>query len=251
VTSAAVLGLPLTHYTVGSAIDDIAALGSSGHGGYVCLASVYMVMEALDDPALFAVVADADIVLPDGMPLAWSLRADGFPDAERVAGMELTMGLLEEAGRRGMRVGFRGAEQAVLDRLRHNVTMRWPELKVVYLHSPPFRTLTEDEIASEVAAVAASGCQILFVGLGCPKQELWMAANRDRILAVMIGVGAVFDFLAGTKRRAPVFLQRLGLEWLFRFALEPKRLFRRYMFHNPRFVWRIAMERMRKGANAR
>jgi N-acetylglucosaminyldiphosphoundecaprenol N-acetyl-beta-D-mannosaminyltransferase len=182
------------------------------------------------------VYAEAHLVIADGMPLVWGLRMLGVASAARVYGPELTPIVLRQAERAGVPVGFYGSTPEVLDRLRTVVRTRFPALDVVYSESPPFGESTPAEDQRTVRDIEASGCRILFVGLGCPKQERWMVAHRGRINAVMIGVGAAFDFLAGTKRQAPPVMQRAGLEWLFRLLVEPRRLWRRYLRHNPRFV---------------
>src|SRR5690606_1805095 len=133
--------------------------------------------------------------------------------ASRVYGPDLTPIVCTYAAKAGIPVGFYGGAPETLTRMIAKLTERFPDLQVVYHHSPPFRELTEEERAAEIAEIRASGARILFVGLGCPKQERWMAERRDEIDAVMLGVGAAFDFIAGNKRQAPAFLQSLGLEW--------------------------------------
>jgi N-acetylglucosaminyldiphosphoundecaprenol N-acetyl-beta-D-mannosaminyltransferase len=241
---AQVLGVPITHRDLGSAVAGIEAFVSAGGGGYVCLAPVHMIMEALDDPSFFDILDRAEAVVPDGMPLAWSLRADGYREAERIAGMDLTGAMLDLAQEQGLSVGFYGGQPEVLDGLLGVVRSRWPGARICYAHSPPFRPLSESEAKEQIDQINNSGVQILFVGLGCPKQERWMAANRSKTPAVMLGVGAVFDVLSGVKPQAPILLRRAGLEWLFRLVLEPRRLFWRYARHNPRFVWRSITVRL-------
>jgi N-acetylglucosaminyldiphosphoundecaprenol N-acetyl-beta-D-mannosaminyltransferase len=133
-------------------------------------------------------------------------------------------------------VGFYGGTPEVLRSLLRHVRKRWPELRVAFAYSPPFRPATAAEEADTIRDINRSGAQILFVGIGCPKQEIWMSRHRGRVRAVMVGVGAAFDFLAGTKRQAPRFMQKTGTEWLFRLLAEPRRLWKRYLRHNPRFV---------------
>ena len=241
-----VLGVPITHRDLGTAVAGIEACVSSGRGGYVCLAPVHMIMEALDDPSFFDILDQAEAVLPDGMPLAWSLRADGYRGTERIAGMDLTQAVLGLAQERGLTVGFYGGHPEVLEQLLEVVQARWPRVRIAYAYSPPFRTQSESEVEEQIEEINRSLVQILFVGLGCPKQEQWMAANRANTPAVMLGVGAVFDVLSGVKPQAPILLRRLGLEWLFRLVLEPRRLFWRYARHNPRFVWRSIAARVGK-----
>jgi len=245
-SSAHVLGVPIRYRDLGTAVAGIEALVSSGLGGYVCLAPVHMIMEAMDDPSFFDILDDAEAVVPDGMPLVWSLRADGYRDTERIAGMDLTRAVLELARERRMAVGFYGGREKVLRQLLTLVGSRWPGVRIAYAYSPPFHPHNEREAEQQIEQINSSGVQILFVGLGCPKQERWMAANRANTPAVMLGVGAVFDVLSGVKPQAPILLRRLGLEWLFRLVLEPRRLFWRYACHNPRFVWKSVAARVGK-----
>jgi N-acetylglucosaminyldiphosphoundecaprenol N-acetyl-beta-D-mannosaminyltransferase len=203
---------------------------------YVCIATVNNVIEAYDNRAYHEVMDGADLVTPDGMPLVWALRLLGVRGATRVYGPDLTPILCEHAATLGVPVGFYGSAPEVLADLTANLVRRYPGLRVAYSHSPPFRPLSPDEEAQVVDDINRSGAQILFVGLGAPKQEQWMAAHRGKVEAVMVGVGAAFDFLAGRKRQAPKVLQRAGLEWLFRLLNEPRRLWQRYLYRNPRFV---------------
>jgi N-acetylglucosaminyldiphosphoundecaprenol N-acetyl-beta-D-mannosaminyltransferase len=218
------------------ATDRIVNWAREGESRYVCVATVHSVMEA-HDSALFArAMEEADLVTPDGMPLVWGLRRLSIPGATRVYGPDLTPQVLSAAESAGLPVGFYGATPEVLSALVSRARQRWPDLDVAYAWGPPFRDLTPEEDERTVRAINESGARILFVGLGCPKQELWMARHRARVRAVQVGVGAAFDFLAGTKRQAPPRIQSWGLEWLFRLATEPRRLWRRYLRHNPRFV---------------
>jgi len=203
---------------------------------YVCLANVHMVMESYDDPAFRRIVNDADLVTPDGMPLVWCLRLLGISRATRVCGPELTPFVCARAAEERIPVGFYGGHPQVLDRLANNLQKRFPNLDIAYSWSPPFRPLAHAEDNLAVQMINESGARILFVGLGCPKQERWMNEHKGVVQAVMLGVGAAFDFVAGTKRQAPKFVRQAGLEWLFRLLTEPRRLWRRYLLHNPRFL---------------
>jgi N-acetylglucosaminyldiphosphoundecaprenol N-acetyl-beta-D-mannosaminyltransferase len=218
------------------ATEKVLAWAAAEESRYVCVANVHMVMEAHDDPSFRALVNAADLVTPDGMPLVWMLRKLGYPHQERVCGPELTSRVCAEAARRGAPVGFYGGHPEALKALVRNLSARFPGLRVVYAYSPPFRPLTPEEDERVTEEINASGARILFVGLGCPKQEWWMAEHKGRVRAVMLGVGAAFDFHAGRVRQAPVWMQRAGLEWLFRLVQEPRRLWRRYLKHNPRFL---------------
>ena len=185
---------------------------------------------------------DADLVTPDGMPLVWSLRLLGHKDASRVYGPDLMPHLLEMAAVNGIPVGFYGSSPATLEKLQQYTSKRFPTLKLVYVYSPPFRPLTPDEDRSIIEGINASGSRLLFVGLNTPKQDYWMETHRGSIQSVMVGVGAAFDFLAGSKAQAPRWIMPLGLEWLFRLLTEPKRLWKRYLKHNPRFVALFTMQ---------
>jgi N-acetylglucosaminyldiphosphoundecaprenol N-acetyl-beta-D-mannosaminyltransferase len=203
---------------------------------YVCAASVNNVMEAHDSPDFQRIMNRADLVTPDGMPLVWGLRLLGLRDAARVYGPELTRTVLRAAERARVSVGFYGATQGVLARLLAVVRSTYPALEVPYAFAPPFGPLSAVEDERVVREIQASGAGILFIGLSTPKQERWMADHRGVIPAVMLGVGAAFDFLAGVKPQAPRWMQNSGLEWLFRLATEPRRLWWRYLKHNPRFA---------------
>jgi N-acetylglucosaminyldiphosphoundecaprenol N-acetyl-beta-D-mannosaminyltransferase len=231
-----ILGMRVDATSHQHASDEILRWGSQGESRYVCAATVNNVIEAYDDPAYHLDMEGADLVTPDGMPLVWALRLLGVEGATRVCGPDLTPILCERAAALGIPVGFYGSTPGVLGHLTSNLARRYPGLRVVYSYSPPFRVLTSEEDADVIDGINRSGARLLFVGLGAPKQEQWMAAHKGKVQAVMLGVGAAFDFLAGNKRQAPKVLQRLGLEWLFRLAQEPRRLWRRYLYRNPRFV---------------
>jgi N-acetylglucosaminyldiphosphoundecaprenol N-acetyl-beta-D-mannosaminyltransferase len=225
--------------------DQVLDWAAAGESRYVCVATVNNLIEGVDDPGYNALMEQADLVTPDGMPLVWGLRLLGVPDASRVYGPDLTPLVCEAAARRGIPVGFYGGQDDVLDNLAAALTARYPGLRIAYRWSPPFRPLTPEEEARVTGELVRSGARVLFVGLGSPKQERWMADHKDLPL-VMLGVGAAFDFLSGRKRQAPPVLQRLGLEWLFRLVHEPRRLWRRYLYRNPRFVALFAAQLLRQ-----
>lgn len=208
----------------------------------VCCATVQMVMETFDRTEYRATLDRSDIVTPDGMPLVWALRFLGLGAARRTYGPDLTRLMLSVAERKGIPVGFHGASHETLCALLGRVEESHPRLRIVYRYSPPFRQLSELEREIQLAAIHDSGARFLFVGLGCPKQEKWVVEHRGRIPAVMFAVGAAFDFLAGTKPQAPRWMMGAGLEWLFRLASEPGRLWARYLKQNPRFVAYFALQ---------
>lgn len=229
-----------------SVIKLIDKLARDRKGGYICVANVHVTIEARDDRTYAELVNSADLVLPDGTPLVWMQRWQGHPDATQVRGPSLMPMLMKHAEDNGLKVGFIGGRPEVLECIAERASTEFPHLDISYSCSPPFRELTADENASIANDINATGVQILFVGLGCPKQERWMAASRGSVNAVMIGVGAAFDLYAGEIREAPAVLSKLGLEWMFRLVQEPRRLFSRYLMVNPRFMWLAALQLTRR-----
>lgn len=215
-----------------------------GQSHCLTFAAVHMLMESHDKPDFRQKLNSLDMVNPDGMPVVWALRALGNRNASRVYGPDATVHLLRAAAERGIPVGFYGGSQATLDKLVSEVKANYPGIQIRYAFSPPFRKLTQEEDDQIVKEINDSGARFLFVGLGCPKQEEWVFAHRDRVPAVLLAVGAAFDFLAGTKPQAPRWMMRNGLEWLFRLGCEPRRLFGRYFKHNPRFIALVARQWM-------
>lgn len=241
-TSRRILGTRVDATTYPSAAEQVLAWAKAAESRYVVFSTVNNVMEAFDHGDYREIVNQADLVTPDGMPLVWGLKWLGIQKATRVYGPDFTILTLSLAASGKIPVGFYGASQQVLDALLVAVRSRYPEINIVYSFAPPFRPLTQQEDEAVVRSVTASGCRILFIGLSSPKQDFWMSQHRGRIPAVMLGVGAAFDFLAGTKPQAPRWMMRLGLEWLFRLASEPRRLWRRYLKNNPRFVALFALQ---------
>jgi N-acetylglucosaminyldiphosphoundecaprenol N-acetyl-beta-D-mannosaminyltransferase len=203
---------------------------------YVCVATVHMVMEAFDSGEFQRVVNGADLVTPDGVPLVWALKSLGVRGASRVYGPDLMPQVVERAARENVPIGLYGGTPESLETFHQVLKERYPEIRVVCQIAPPFRPLTPEEDEAVTQEIVASGARILFVGIGCPKQENWMVAHKEDIPAVMVGVGAAFDFLTGRVRQAPGWMQAMGLEWAFRLMMEPRRLWKRYAKHNPRFA---------------
>lgn len=213
---------------------------------YVCLCNVHSVVTADDDPEFAAVLAEADLALPDGMPVAWLLRHKGFRGQPRIGGPDLMWACCEDLEKSGDPVFLFGSGQETLDRLVANLRQVFPGLVIAGAMSPPYRPLTEAEEASIARDINDSGARAVFVALGCPRQEIWMRRNRPRIRAVMFGFGAAFDFHAGTVKRAPRWMQRTGLEWAYRLASEPRRLASRYLVTNSKFIYALARSAVRK-----
>jgi N-acetylglucosaminyldiphosphoundecaprenol N-acetyl-beta-D-mannosaminyltransferase len=237
-----VLGMKVSWTDYQHASDQVIAWARQKVSKYVCVATVNNVMESYDSEKFQDVMNSADLVTPDGMPVVWALRALGRKEATRVYGPDLTPIVLEKAASAQIPVGFYGGAPNVLKQLVERVKSRYPGLTVAYSFSPPFRPLSASEDQEIIDAINASGPRILFIGLNTPKQDLWMSAHRDSVQAVMLGVGAAFDFVAGSKRQAPRWMMPLGLEWLFRLATEPRRLWKRYLKHNPRFLVLLTLQ---------
>jgi N-acetylglucosaminyldiphosphoundecaprenol N-acetyl-beta-D-mannosaminyltransferase len=216
--------------------------GAAHESRYVCICNVHSVVTTTRDVEFKIAVNNADMATPDGAPIAWALRRLGHANQERINGPDLMMKYLKEAERLGQVVYFYGSTESTLAKLRLQLAREFPRLQIGGAVSPPFRPLTRDEDEAVVNGINASGANVVFVGLGCPKQEKWMADHRGRVNAVMIGVGAAFDYHAGVIKRAPVWWQRNGLEWLYRLGAEPRRLFKRYMVTNTLFVIGLARQ---------
>jgi N-acetylglucosaminyldiphosphoundecaprenol N-acetyl-beta-D-mannosaminyltransferase len=207
---------------------------------YVCVTGVHGVMECQRDEELREVHNHSGLTTPDGMPMVWAGRRAGIPGGTRVYGPDLMLAVLQRAAQRGWRSYFYGGGAGVADRLAARLRERIPGLQVVGTWTPPFRPLTQEEDDAVVADINARRPDIVWVGLSTPKQERWMAQHEGRLHApVLIGVGAAFDLHAGLLRQAPRWMQDAGLEWAFRLGVEPRRLWRRYLTNNPRFVLRI------------
>lgn len=238
--SYSILGIQVAVTSLRAATETVVELSEKGSGSYVCAANVHMCMEAYRDPFFMSVVNGADLVVPDGKPLFWWMRSFGVVEAEQIRGPDLFIEVCERASEQNIPVGFYGGSSQTLELLQAYLKKRWPSLVISYAVSPPYRELTNKEQAEYTRAIKNSGTRILFVGLGCPKQERWMSDNRDRAQSVMIGVGAAFDFYAGTKKAAPTWMRSVGLEWSYRLLSEPKRLWRRYLTTNPHFMYLFA-----------
>jgi N-acetylglucosaminyldiphosphoundecaprenol N-acetyl-beta-D-mannosaminyltransferase len=193
-------------------------------------------MEVYDSPQFAQVVNQADLVTPDGMPLVWALRWFGIGDAQRVYGPTLMLRICEAAANQRVSIGLYGGTKESLDDFVRFLESSYPGIKIVCQIAPPFRPVTSVEAATYRQQIIDSAAQILFVGIGCPRQEEWMAAHTDQLPAVLLGVGAAFDFHSGRVKQAPSWIQNSGLEWLFRLYQEPGRLWKRYVYNNPRFV---------------
>lgn len=236
---APVLGTFIDALSWDEALARLLAWGARREPRCVCLCNVHSVVTARQDAEFAAALAQADLAAPDGAPVAWALRRFGFPGQQRIDGPGLMWRYLREAERLDQAVAFYGGSEPTLQRLQAALRQAFPRLRIAALISPPYRGLSPQEDREYTERLDASGAAVVFVGLGCPKQEKWMAAHRGRIRATLVGVGAAFDYHAGTVRRAPPWMQRSGLEWSFRLMSEPRRLWRRYLVTNSVFVARL------------
>lgn len=231
-----VLHAPIDVVTWTDALGRLAHWAAQHESRYVCICNAHSVVTAGRDAAFGQVVTGADMATPDGAPVAWMMRKLGFGEQQRINGPDLMWRYCAQAAQRDESIYLYGGAPETLVILQAKLAQTWPSLKVAGAYSPPFRALTAEEDAAVVAQINASGAGTVWVSLGCPKQELWMAAHRGRINAVMIGVGAAFDYHAGTIARAPLWMQHAGLEWLHRLVSEPRRLWKRYLVTNTLFI---------------
>lgn len=241
-----VLGVGVSAINMEMALQTVTSWIETGERHYVCVTGVHGVMESQRDPELLAIHNGSGLTTPDGMPMVWAGRAAGARWMDRVYGPDMMLAVLAESERRGWRSFFYGGAPGVADELVRRLGAMFPTMEVAGTYSPPFRTLTEAEVQEVVAMIDDSGADLVWVGLSTPKQERWMAELRPLLTApVLFGVGAAFDFHAGLVRQAPRWMQRSSLEWLYRLSREPRRLWRRYLTNNPRFVAAILRSRPR------
>jgi N-acetylglucosaminyldiphosphoundecaprenol N-acetyl-beta-D-mannosaminyltransferase len=242
-----ILGLPIAMTDYSEAMDVMDGMIARRERGYVCATAVHAVMVAQSDPEMREAIRGSTLTVPDGMPLVWAANLLGEDLADRVYGPELMLRYCERSRDRGHRIFlYGGRDQGSLAQLALNLRLRFPGIKIVGGYSPPFRPLTEAEEAAVARQIDAARPDVVWVGIGVPKQEKWMARMRGSIEApVLAAVGAAFDFHAGRISMAPAWMQDRGLEWTYRIAQEPRRLLPRYLIHNPRFVARIAAQLVR------
>jgi N-acetylglucosaminyldiphosphoundecaprenol N-acetyl-beta-D-mannosaminyltransferase len=237
-----VVGVPVDAVGAAQAREIILGWAKARESRYVCFCNVHSAVAYSGDPRHRLSLDKADLVAPDGAPIAWMLRRKGVLNQPRIDGPGTMWALCRDAAARGLKIGLYGSAPETLQALRKALLHALPSLQLTYCESPRFGKLTEEEDATVCRHIDAAGVQLLFVALGCPKQERWMAEHAGRVKAVMLGVGAAFDFHAGTMSRAPVWMQESGLEWLHRIGSEPQRLWKRYLFTNSVFMARGARE---------
>jgi N-acetylglucosaminyldiphosphoundecaprenol N-acetyl-beta-D-mannosaminyltransferase len=210
----------------------------------ICLAGIPSIIFSRDDPEYREAHGSSDLVLPDGMPLVWHLRRAGHRSQERMDGPNLVYRLCAYAERHAIPVGFYGSTVDTVGRIERNIRERYPKLDLRLCRDAPFLPAGEKEELQDVAEINRSGARIVFVGLSCPKQELWMGRHRDRLLATTVGVGGAFDVVAGSYDLPPMWVQQSGLQWLYRLMQEPRRLWRRYLVQNSRYLGLVLWSRL-------
>ena len=241
-----VLDVGISAITMAHAVQAIAGWISAGDRQYVNVCTTDVVLRAHDDPKLADIVRSSGMATPDGMPLVWLGRMRGL-EIGRVYGPDLMLAVCEQGRAPGWRHFFYGGTDEVLRDLVARLMGRFPDLQIAGAWAPPFRPLTRDEEADVAARINHSRPHVVWVGIGTPKQDFWMAHFRPRLDApVLIGVGAAFNFHAGHVRQAPRWMMTAGLEWLFRLGMEPRRLWRRYLIGIPRFLWLLAGQKIRR-----
>ncbi len=226
-----------------NSLEQVLLLAQENSGAYVCVSNVHMCMEVFDSSAFAEIVNNADLVIPDGKPLSWAQKLLGHNNASQVRGQDIMNSLCASSREQPLNIGFYGgSSEALLNTVKEKLVASYPGINITYAFSPPFRLLTEEEDDAVVQGINSSDVNVLFVGIGCPKQERWMAEHKAQLNCVMLGVGAAYDFIAGSKKHAPRWMQKIGMEWLFRLCSEPKRLWRRYFSTNPRFIWHFGKQ---------
>lgn len=241
-----IVSLAVTVVSYTTFIDEVIQRGRQRKPGYACFANVHMLVEAVQNPGFANAVNAATWTTADGVPLRWAMQLLYGQQQERITGLDVLPTLLTEAARQNLSVYFYGSTPAVLSRTAEFCAREHPALRIAGMHSPPFRPLTPDEENQVVAQISASGANLVFVALGCPKQEKWMAALSGRIPAVLLGVGGALPVTVGVQQRAPRWMQQAGLEWLQRLLLEPRRLFSRYFTTNTLFLYHLGKQWLRK-----
>lgn len=232
-----VIGFPVTALPFDTQIELMLEWGKNHLSKFVCVANVHMLIEAKQDGLLASALENADLVTPDGMPLVWMVRLMGVPRQERVAGLDILVALCERAAAQGVSILFLGSQEAILQRIRARLEQEFPDLQIAGMEPLPFRPLTRAEDEAIIQKINQSEAGLVFVSLGCPKQERWMTEHKGKINAVMVGLGGAFPVYAGIHKRAPQLVREAGLEWLYRLIQEPRRLWKRYGSTIPPFIF--------------
>ena len=218
-------------------LEEVKKFSFSGKGHYICITPVHAVIEAYNNEKFAEVVNDADLALPDGRPVFWALKLLNHKEAEHLPGYYVTKEICKLAAENNLRIGFYGGKNETLNKCISNLKKEFEKLTVSYAYSPPFRMLTNEEKKEIINNINNSEVEILFVCLGCPKQEYWMAENKDYLKCTSLGVGEVVNIISGTTKLTPMWIQKIGMRWMFRLMSDPRRLFWRYLSTNFKFIY--------------
>jgi len=248
-TTGLVLGVQVDSFSEEQALARVLAWTARAESRYVAICDAHVIVRASRDESFRRIINGADMATPDGTPVAWMLRRTGFSGQRRISGPDLMWVLCERCAASGVSIYLYGGTETTLAALSRRLRHAFPNLLIAGAESPPSRLLSEEEDAAATARINASGARLVFVGLGCPKQEHWMAAHQGRVNAVALGVGAAFDFHAGTVKRAPRWIREHGFEWLWRLCAEPRRLWRRYLVTNTLFTVGAAKQLVLSGVS--
>lgn len=244
IIQSSILSSPVSVSNINDVATYVLTTPIESYGQFICIANVHMVVTAKSNRLLKKAMEAATIVTSDGMPLVWELHRQGYEEAERVSGPDLMIELCKRAQSEALPIYFYGGSPPVVEAMKGKLIEQFPNLVIAGIESPPMLPDEPEIDQGVINRIKDSGAKIVFVGLGCPKQELWMHAYSPHIPAVLIGVGAAFDFFAGNIKRAPLWMQRSGLEWLYRLLQDPKRLWKRYLVTNTLFVVYWLLERL-------
>lgn len=248
-SSRSVIGFPVAALPFNQQIRLLLQWAKARTSKVVCVANVHMLVEGYQNSAFANVLRQADLLTPDGMPLVWMLKLSGVSRQDRVAGLDILNAICTAAPTQEVSIFFLGSQQSILERMEVRLKQEFPNLKIAGMESLPFRPLTEAENKAIVQRLNESGAGIVFVSLGCPKQETWMVQNKGKVQAVMIGLGGAFPVYAGLQKRAPQLVRSAGLEWLYRLLQEPRRLWQRYWDTIPLFIWLATKQLLNLGRN--
>lgn len=233
-------------YPYQEALETILNWGKQHKSAYVCFANVHMTIEAVDHPEFADVVNAADMVCADGMPLAKGVQKLYGKKIDRIAGMDMLPDLIAASNKEKLSVFLYGSTEEVLSKIKAKISTNYPAVKLVGAVSPPFRKPTEQEELNDISQINNSGANLVFVALGCPKQEKWMAKHSKKINAVLLGVGGAFPVFGEEQKRAPKWVRNNGLEWFYRLTQDPKRLFKRYFYTNSKFLFLLTRQLIKR-----
>lgn len=239
-----IINSPVTALPFAEYVETISAWAKERASHFVCVANTHMLIEAHWNADFNRILHSADLITPDGMPLVWMMKLLGESQQNRVAGMDIFLALCQKSLQQDIGVFFVGSQKEILEKMRFRLDVEFPGLRIAGMEPLPFRPLTVEEDAKLICKINESGAGLVFISLGCPKQEYWMASHKGKIQAVMLGLGGIFPIYAGIQKRAPHWAREAGLEWLYRLLQEPRRLWKRYGSTIPVFVW-LALKQLK------